>query len=148
MREEFINSHQRCIYINWMDCSIGNGSQKMGPIFRHFGRSGMRSSRKVVIGDGMDCQGNDSDRWRIVIRSQKQSESRKNEPKKVDLGIWHWLYFFNIVQSIYFIYTTLYISSGILFCSFLIFKHTYNSNFYLRFSMNTNFDAQNFFQSR
>ena len=28
------------VYINWMDCWNGNGSQKMGPIFRHFGRSG------------------------------------------------------------------------------------------------------------
>ena len=27
------------VYINWMDCWNGNGSQKMGPIFRHFRRS-------------------------------------------------------------------------------------------------------------
>ena len=67
----------------------------------------MRSSRKVVIGVEMDRQDNDSDRGRIVITSQKQRQSRKNEPKMVDLGIWHWHYFFNIVQSIQFIYTSL-----------------------------------------
>ena len=66
---------------------------------------GMRSSRKVIIGDGMDRQ--DIDRWRIVIRSQKQRQSRKKEPKKLDLGNWHWPYFFNVVQSIQFIYTSL-----------------------------------------
>ena len=34
---------------------------------------------------------------------------------------------------------------GILFCSFLIFKYTSNSNFYLRFSMIASFDELNFF---
>ena len=42
----------------------------------------MRSSRKVVIGDGMDRQDNDSDRRRIVIRSPKHRQSRKKEPKR------------------------------------------------------------------
>ena len=54
------------VYIN---CWNGNGSQKMGQIFRYFGRSPHAQSRKVVIGDEMDGQDNDSDRWKIVIRS-------------------------------------------------------------------------------
>ena len=63
--------------------------------------SSMRSSRKVVIGDGMDRQDRNPQKvswskkrfkgpwvrkngewWRIVIRSQKQRQSRKKEPKR------------------------------------------------------------------
>ena len=57
-----LNVQSTMYNINWMDCWNGNGSQKMGPIFRHFGNHRMRSSRKVVIGVGMDRQDNDSDR--------------------------------------------------------------------------------------
>ena len=61
----------------------------------------MRSSKWVVIGDGMDRQDNDRDRWRIVIRSQKQRQGRKKEPKsrilESTIGT---IFFFNIVQSI------------------------------------------------
>jgi len=51
-------------------------------------------AEKVVIVDGMNRQDNDSDRRRTVIRSQKQRQSRKKKPKKLDLGIWHWPFFF------------------------------------------------------
>ena len=67
----------------------------------------MRSSRKDVIGDGMDRQHNDRDRWRMVIRSQKQRQSRKKEPKSWILEFVIGTIFFNIVQSIQFIYTSL-----------------------------------------
>ena len=67
----------------------------------------MRSSRQVVISDGMGRQDNDSDRWRIVIRIQKQRQSRKKEPKSWILESGIGTIFFNIVQSIQFIYTSL-----------------------------------------
>ena len=35
----FQYGNSKDVYINWMDCWNGNGSQKMRPIFRHFGRS-------------------------------------------------------------------------------------------------------------
>ena len=53
----------------------------------------VRSSRKVVIGDGIDRQDNDSDRSRIVIRSQKQRQSRKKKPKIG--GSWNLALFFS-----------------------------------------------------
>ena len=36
--------------------------KKLGRFFAILEDPGMRSSRKVVIGDGMDCKDNDSDR--------------------------------------------------------------------------------------
>ena len=76
------NHKQRCIYkldglLEWQRIS-----KKWGRISAILEDSRMRSSRKVVIGDGMGRQANNSDRWRIVIRSQKQRQSRKKEPKR------------------------------------------------------------------
>ena len=81
--------------------------KKWGQFFAILEYPRIRSSRKVVIGDAMDRQDNDSDRWKIVIRSQKDRQSRKKEPKRWILESGIGTIFFNIVQSIQFIYTSL-----------------------------------------
>ena len=55
--------------------------KKWGRISAILEDSRMRSSRKVVIGDGIDRQDNDSDRWKSLLRAKKQRQSRKKEPK-------------------------------------------------------------------
>jgi len=68
---------------------------------------GMRSSRKVVIGDGMDRQVNDSDRWKSWSGAKNSAKVGKRSQKSWILESGIVLIFFNILKSIQFIYTSL-----------------------------------------
>ena len=126
-----------------MDCWNGNGSQKMGSIFRHFRRS---RSRKVVIGDGMDRQDHDSDRWKSWLGAKNSAKVGKRSQKSWILESGIGTIFFNIVQSIHYIYTSLKEIESMNWFTFIKWNHRLLNRHLLHFVYNERFCNDCMFQ--
>ena len=87
-----------------MAAAMTTDLKKWGKFSAILEETGMRSSRKVVIGDGMDRQDNDSDRWKSWLGAQNSAKVGKRSQKSWILKSGIGIIFFNIVQFIPFIY--------------------------------------------